>query len=62
MRVGRTAGGTKQIEDKPAAAHVWVACLNLALVATIEQEAAEQGRTLRDAIEHVQRSLEADPS
>ena len=62
MRVGRIAGGTKQIEDQPAAAHVWVACLNLALIATTEKEAAEQGRTLGAAVEHVQRSLQSDPS
>ena len=62
MRVGRTAGGTKRIADEPAAAHVWVACLNLALVAVMEKQSAEQGRALRDAVQHVRHSLEVDPA
>ncbi len=62
MRVGRTSGGTKKIADEPAAAHVWVACLNLALIAVMEKESAEQGRTVRDAVEYVQQAVQSDPS
>lgn len=62
MRVGRTSGGTKKILDEPAAAQVWVACLNLALIAAMEKESAEQGRTLRDAVGNVQHLLQSDPS
>ena len=62
MRVGRTAGGTKKIEDEPMAAHVWCACLNLALIAALEKESAEQGRDFRDAVQHVKQALQSDPA
>lgn len=60
--MGRTSGGTKRIDDEPAAAHVWVGCLNLALVAAIEKDAAEQGRPLDAAVQHVKLALQSDPA
>ena len=41
---------------------MWVACLNLALIAVMEKESAEQGRTVRDAVEYVQQAVQSDPS